>query len=588
MPTKPTVSTEWATQDVSNGVNNTDNKIAPTSNHKDFGLTFPDTPSRNHYNYILNANYQWQQWAENTLDGRSDHFEINLATSNYPAGTIVIGSGTVMTTLTSTAYNHVDIPGQTFVFTGSNNTTIFADVNSGNMVALDGQDIVYDERVPLYHISMSAGTITAVKNLQNAPRADVDRGGIVRFDPQANAVGYISGDYTNPSLHTSNQPGFFLGHYGGTGVNSQQGFSVVNSTTDYLHYYEGNLEVGPGTTVTGFPSGNEYNNTTKYHKTDFGNYDDFAVYSNTEVSDGGVGTVQVTQYHPAIFGNGRNQVYVYRDARDLAGAGADNTVEATVVNKSNDLDVEFGEPLQRALFSPTANLTHSDGVSLLGRQASLFRPFTWDKPTRFKIQVTFNMDQDSDQTTFVGFGGGYVWQESTTSGDWRSVGKVIGSDAGTADGTTLGLLHDRNNNQVHIIAASAGTGAERHIHSVGGTNAWLNAPTTGLLTLNLEIQYTPNQGIVFIFNGDGSVKDPLYVPAVTPQAGEGALGSDGTGEYTYWINESIYPGELANIVQFPTLEMPDIVVVKATAIPSGASFVGTGIGLGVAEAWQGE
>lgn len=68
MATKPSTSTEWATTDVANGLNNTDNKQAPTPAQLLTGFTFPDAPARNTLNWWMNAVYQWNGYFEEATD----------------------------------------------------------------------------------------------------------------------------------------------------------------------------------------------------------------------------------------------------------------------------------------------------------------------------------------------------------------------------------------------------------------------------------------------------------------------------------------------------------------------------------------
>lgn len=68
MATKPTVSTEWATTLVANGLNNTNNKIPSTASQKLAGFGFPEPPPRNILNYFMGSTHEWKDYFEQATD----------------------------------------------------------------------------------------------------------------------------------------------------------------------------------------------------------------------------------------------------------------------------------------------------------------------------------------------------------------------------------------------------------------------------------------------------------------------------------------------------------------------------------------
>ena len=252
MATKPTVSTEWATQDVANGVNSTNNKVESTASHKAYGITFPEPPGRNHLNYWMNAADQWFTYYDEQDTGSgtlNTNYNINAATSDYSTRTIVIGAGVVLTDKTDDDQNFIQSTETTLVI--NDGITAYICVSTSNGVIGGFQsNLLLDtnEQVALYRVTTSGGIITQVVDLRSVAKGSVVNSGYTQYDPQT--VGSIQGNYSNPLLHNDSDPGFFLGRYSGTGTSALQGFAVTNSSTDYVEYNQGDFEIGSGVTTT--------------------------------------------------------------------------------------------------------------------------------------------------------------------------------------------------------------------------------------------------------------------------------------------------------------------------------------------------
>ena len=65
---KPSVSTEWATQDTSAGPSGNPNKLPLEQGIKDFGQSEGMPIPRQDINYILNAFHIWKEYLEATTD----------------------------------------------------------------------------------------------------------------------------------------------------------------------------------------------------------------------------------------------------------------------------------------------------------------------------------------------------------------------------------------------------------------------------------------------------------------------------------------------------------------------------------------
>ena len=270
MATKPTVSTEWATQDVANGNNSTNNKVESTASHKAFGITFPEPPGRNHLNYWMNAGDQWFTYFTEQDTGAgvlNTNYNINAATSNYSTRTIVIGAGTVNTGKTDIAQTFIQSTETTIVVAIS--SVVYIGVNVSDGVIDDHLSDLYlagNEIIPLYKVTTDGSAITQVIDLRTAITGTVVNGGYVEYDPQT--IGSIQGGYTGPTVHNNSDPGFFLGRYSGAGTSALQGFAVTNSATDYVEYSQAVLEVGSGVNVSITPSA-----TNKALEIDCSSYD---------------------------------------------------------------------------------------------------------------------------------------------------------------------------------------------------------------------------------------------------------------------------------------------------------------------------
>tara|TARA_R110000822_G_scaffold15369_15_gene53015 strand:+ start:460 stop:1773 length:1314 start_codon:yes stop_codon:yes gene_type:complete len=252
MATKPTVSTEWATQDVANGSNSTNNKVESTASHKAFGITFPEPPGRNHLNYWMNAADQWFTYYDEQDTGSgvlNTNYNINAATSNYAGGSIVIGAGTVNTGKTDLAQTFIQSTETTIAVTAG--SVVYIGVNVSDGVIAEYTSNLYlagNEIIPLYRVTTSGAAITQVIDLRTAITGTVVNGGYVEYDPQT--IGSIHGGYTGPTVHNNSDPGFFMGRYSGTGTSALQGLAVTNSSTDYIEYSPTNFEVGSGVSST--------------------------------------------------------------------------------------------------------------------------------------------------------------------------------------------------------------------------------------------------------------------------------------------------------------------------------------------------
>lgn len=256
MATKPTVDTAWATDSVANGVNSTNNKVQPTPSHAQFGITFPEPPGRNHFNYWMNSVHQWKgyfeaQMSEGGLLGTN--YNINQSLSDYTTRTFALDPGVVLSHKEDNQQVFSESPQSTLVVV-ANNVSIVG-VRSDNGAVVQATNDLYRstyEIIPLYRVTTNATDIITVVDLRSSIKGGVRNGGYNTYDPQD--LGAIQGNYTTPITHNNSDPGFFLGKYGGSGTGSDQGFAVTNSATDYIEYSEGKFELGPDTIVTGVDS----------------------------------------------------------------------------------------------------------------------------------------------------------------------------------------------------------------------------------------------------------------------------------------------------------------------------------------------
>lgn len=236
MATKPTVSTEWATQSVANGVNSTNNKVESTQSHKDYGFTFPEPPGRNHFNYWMNAVDQWKEYFEAQevgADTLNVNFNINAETSDYSTRTIVIGAGIVVKETSATEVDFEQSTETTLIIPASSVRYICVSTLTGNVTASYEQ--LYSNKVALYKVTTDATSITQVIDLRGSVKTLNSIGGSVYMDAQDK--GAITGKYSTPGVTADNDPNWFLGAYGlTTGPTATQGFSVTNSSTDYIEY----------------------------------------------------------------------------------------------------------------------------------------------------------------------------------------------------------------------------------------------------------------------------------------------------------------------------------------------------------------
>ena len=252
MSTKPTELTEWATDTVANGANSTNNKVEQTPNHKQFGFTFPEPPGRNHFNYWMNAVHKWKEYTVATLDEIGSVFGIDASLSDYDAKTIAFNAGVILRDKTDVIQNYTTVPAKVIIPASNGSHLIYVDEVLGTLETEVWGSAPLDtpnNKIPVYRVNVGLGSITSVFDLRTSLKSTADAGGFITFDPED--IGRIEGGYTDPNTHPAGTPGFFLGKYAGSGNTSEQGISAVNSDTDYLHYYKGNLEVGPDTIITG-------------------------------------------------------------------------------------------------------------------------------------------------------------------------------------------------------------------------------------------------------------------------------------------------------------------------------------------------
>lgn len=250
MATKPTVSTEWATQSVANGVNSTNNKVESTSSHKAYGVTFPEPPGRNHFNYWMNAVDQWFTYFEDQETGGgllSHNFDIDPVASDYSTRTLAILPGTLLLEKVDTAQGFLQNGGDTLTISVS--SVVFVGVRTDNGGLVESVDLYQAnyEVIPLYRVTTDATSIIQVIDLRSCIKGTVSLGGMTKYDPQD--LGSIQADSTNPTTHPG-FPNWFLGKYSGSGASSKQGFTVGNAANDYIEYSENTLETGSGVDVT--------------------------------------------------------------------------------------------------------------------------------------------------------------------------------------------------------------------------------------------------------------------------------------------------------------------------------------------------
>lgn len=248
--TKPTVDISWAIQDVANGANSTNNKVATTPSHKAFGITFPEPPGRNHFNYWMNGVDQWKLWFERAIDEGgllTSNYGINTETSDYSSRVIVIGTGTVLGVKTDSSQTFLESSETSLTIATSTTTVIGVRTDTGAILATSNLYSQSYEVIPLYRVTTNASVITQVVDLRSLVRGLSDNGGFTKYDPQQ--LGAIQADSTDPRVHPST-PNWFLGKYSGSGASSKQGFTVGNGTNDYIEYSEGKLETGSDVDVT--------------------------------------------------------------------------------------------------------------------------------------------------------------------------------------------------------------------------------------------------------------------------------------------------------------------------------------------------
>lgn len=162
--TKPTIDIRWAENDVSNGANNTLNKVEQTDTHKDDGWNYPEVPPRNYWNYWMNGVWQWQQYMESWVDtaGRlGDNFAQNPATTSgltfgYFGGEFQINKGDVATSV-------LTITAGTILLTASTTTHVYIDLSDNTLKTSEsGIPTVYEGVILLYIITTDGSGITSL------------------------------------------------------------------------------------------------------------------------------------------------------------------------------------------------------------------------------------------------------------------------------------------------------------------------------------------------------------------------------------------------------------------------------------------
>ena len=175
MATKPTASTEWATQSVANGTNSTNNKVESTASHKAFGITFPEPPGRNHLNYWMNASDQWFTYFEEQDTGSgvlNTNYNINAETTDWTTLTFVVGAGTLLKDRDADDQPFVQSSETSISITPSQTGYVVVKVSDGVIEEVLDLSPGYDV-VALYKVTSNGTDITQVVDLRSSVQRNI-------------------------------------------------------------------------------------------------------------------------------------------------------------------------------------------------------------------------------------------------------------------------------------------------------------------------------------------------------------------------------------------------------------------------------
>lgn len=166
---KPTVDIRWAENSLADGANSTNNKVEPTTAHKDAGFSYPEVPPRNYYNHWMNGVWQWQQYIENWIDSAglaANNFAQDLDTSTgltfgYLGGTIQISMGSAATSV-------VTVAAGTFVLGATTTNHIYIDLSDNTIKkSVSGLPTVAEGTIQLFVISTDGSGITSLNDTRD-------------------------------------------------------------------------------------------------------------------------------------------------------------------------------------------------------------------------------------------------------------------------------------------------------------------------------------------------------------------------------------------------------------------------------------
>lgn len=167
IPTKPDVlDVSWATNDVTNGSNLTQNKKETTSLLKDFGWSFPQRPQRNILNWWMSAVWKWSNYLtkyfdlylEQVFEGLAHDEQLTSGTTLYIkegyisdqcAGLLYFPASSI--TITGSQYVYIQSLDTTYTVTTSDSSVTvsgidaadIANITVGDVVSFNNEDTAY-------------------------------------------------------------------------------------------------------------------------------------------------------------------------------------------------------------------------------------------------------------------------------------------------------------------------------------------------------------------------------------------------------------------------------------------------------------
>ena len=173
--TKPSVTTEWATQFTNAGGSGNPNKTEPPQNIKDFGAAEAFPTARQSINYVLDANHQWVNYFDLSID--------DIYSTIGGVGTWTVETAALINTTASSSYvadttsNNVDFQlpnsisaGEVFAFKhiiDTNNTCRVLN-NNYTIKAISGYEIsptdniILEKGSSIFLVARSASVLDAI------------------------------------------------------------------------------------------------------------------------------------------------------------------------------------------------------------------------------------------------------------------------------------------------------------------------------------------------------------------------------------------------------------------------------------------